>query len=108
MVMEEDLQKMPYWKVVISEGLRRRLPRHFVLPHSVTQDTVLDGYLIPKNATINFRVMEISLNPKIWEDPKEFKLERFLNRSRGEERDMDAARNHGGNESSQFYDSKMF
>ena len=52
--------------------------------------------------------MEISLNLKIWEDPKEFKLERFLNRSRGEERDMDAARNHGGNESSQFYDSKMF
>ena len=78
MVMEQDLQKMPYWKVVISEGLRRRLPRHFVLPHSITQDTVLDGYLIPKNATINFRVMEINLNPKIWEDPKEFKLERFL------------------------------
>ena len=36
MVMGEDLQKMPYWKVVISEGLRRRLPRHFVLPHSGT------------------------------------------------------------------------
>ncbi|RVW15448.1 hypothetical protein CK203_094683 [Vitis vinifera] len=54
------------------------------------------------------RVMEISLNLKIWEDPKEFKLERFLNSSGGEERDMDAARNHGGNESSQFYDSKMF
>ncbi|XP_010662054.1 cytochrome P450 89A2 [Vitis vinifera] len=87
MVREEDLQKMPYLKAVILEGLRRHPPGHFVLPHSVTQDTVLDGYLIPKNATVNFRVMEISLDPKIWEDPKEFRPERFLSSNGGGERE---------------------
>ncbi|KAL6332360.1 hypothetical protein AAG906_004929 [Vitis piasezkii] len=101
----EDLQKMPYWKVMIWEGLRRCPPRHFVLPHSVTQDTVLDDYLVPKNATINFKVMEISLDPKIWEDPREFRPERFLNSFGGEKREMDAAGNDDSNESSQFYDS---
>ncbi|RVW15446.1 Cytochrome P450 89A2 [Vitis vinifera] len=105
MVREEDLQKMPYWKVVILEGLRCCSPRHFVLPHSVTQDTVLDGYLVPKNATINFRVMEISLDPKIWENLREFRPERFLNSFGGEEREIDAAENDDGNESSRFYDS---
>ncbi|KAK9914268.1 hypothetical protein M0R45_038057 [Rubus argutus] len=52
-VKEEDLQKMPYLKAVILEGLRRHPPGHFVLPHAVTQDFVLDGYVVPKNGTIN-------------------------------------------------------
>ncbi|KAJ9678331.1 hypothetical protein PVL29_020485 [Vitis rotundifolia] len=71
-IEEEDLQKMPYLKAVILEG-------HFVLPHSVTQDITFEGYVIPKNASLNFMVSEMNWNPKIWEDPMEFKPERFLN-----------------------------
>ncbi|CBI26433.3 unnamed protein product, partial [Vitis vinifera] len=78
-VEEEDLQKMPYLKAVILEGLRRHPPGHFVLPHSVTQDITFEGYVIPKNASLNFMVSEMNWNPKIWEDPMEFKPERFLN-----------------------------
>ena len=37
-VEEEDLEKMPYLKAVILEGLRRHPPGHFVMAHSVTQD----------------------------------------------------------------------
>ncbi|OMP00027.1 Cytochrome P450 [Corchorus olitorius] len=78
-VKEEDLQKMPYLKAVILEGLRRHPPGHFVLPHTVREDTSLGGYLVPKNATINFLVAEMGWDPKVWEDPKAFKPERFLN-----------------------------
>ncbi|KAL6320468.1 hypothetical protein AAG906_007547 [Vitis piasezkii] len=78
-VEEEDLQKMPYLKAVILEGLRRHPPGHFVLPHSVTQDITFEGYVIPKNASLNFTVSEMNWNPKIWEDPMKFKPERFLN-----------------------------
>ncbi|XP_034710717.1 cytochrome P450 89A2-like [Vitis riparia] len=80
-VKEEDLQKMPYLKAVILEGLRRHPPGHFVSPHSVTQDVVLDGYIIPKNTIVNFMVAEIGRNPNVWEDPMEFKPERFLNKN---------------------------
>ncbi|KAM4069395.1 hypothetical protein ACB094_12G086700 [Castanea mollissima] len=77
-VKEEDLNKMPYLKAVVLEGLRRHPPGHFVLPHAVTEDVVLDGYFVPKNATLNFMVAEMGWDPKVWEDPMEFKPERFL------------------------------
>lgn len=77
-VKEEDLQKLPYLKAVILEGLRRHPPGHFVLPHAVTEDVVLNGYLVPKNGTVNFMVAEMGWDPKVWEDPMAFKPERFL------------------------------
>jgi cytochrome P450 len=47
-VKEEDLHKLPYLKAVVLEGLRRHPPLHFVAPHAVTEDVVLDGYLVLK------------------------------------------------------------
>lgn len=77
-VKEEDLQKMPYLKAVVLEGLRRHPPGHFVLPHSATEDIVVGGYLVPKGSNVNFMVAEMGWDPKVWEDPMEFKPERFL------------------------------
>ncbi|KAM3682649.1 hypothetical protein ACJW31_12G088600 [Castanea mollissima] len=77
-VKEEDLNKIPYLKAVVLEGLRRHPPAHFVLPHAVTKDVVLDGYLVPKNAILNFMVAEMGWDSMVWEDPMEFKPERFL------------------------------
>ncbi|XP_054786540.1 cytochrome P450 89A2-like isoform X2 [Prosopis cineraria] len=78
-VKEEDLTKMPYLKAVILEGLRRHPPGHFVLPHAVSEDVVLNDYLVPKNGTVNFMVAEMGWDPRVWENPMEFKPERFLN-----------------------------
>ncbi|ESR50635.1 hypothetical protein CICLE_v10033803mg [Citrus x clementina] len=77
-VKEEDLNKMPYLKAVILEGLRRHPPGHFVLPHAVTEDFTLDGHVIPKDASVNFMVAEMGRDPKVWEDPMAFKPERFV------------------------------
>ncbi|XP_042521060.1 cytochrome P450 89A2-like [Macadamia integrifolia] len=85
-IVEEDLQKMPYLKAVVLEGLRRHPPAHFLLPHVVTEDTTLNGYLIPKNATsVNVTVAEIGWDPYAWEDPMEFRPERFLSSEEGQE-----------------------
>ncbi|NP_001311773.1 cytochrome P450 89A2-like [Capsicum annuum] len=77
-VKEEDLQKMPYLKAVILEGLRRHPPGHILFPHKVTEEVELNGYVIPKNVTINFMLADMALDPNVWEDPLEFKPERFL------------------------------
>ncbi|KAI3414347.1 uncharacterized protein J3R85_016338 [Psidium guajava] len=83
-VKEEDLQRLDYLKAVVLEGLRRHPPGHFVLPHAVTEETELGGYVIPKDGTINFMVAEMGWDPEVWEDPMAFKPERFLNWGGGE------------------------
>ncbi|WCJ33204.1 Cytochrome P450 superfamily protein [Euphorbia peplus] len=79
-IEEEDLHQMPYLKAVILEGLRRHPPAHMVIPHAVKEDTVLDQYVVPKNATVNFMVADIGRDARVWEDPMEFKPERFMER----------------------------
>uniref|UniRef100_A0A803KWU5 Cytochrome P450 n=1 Tax=Chenopodium quinoa TaxID=63459 RepID=A0A803KWU5_CHEQI len=74
-VPEVALSKMPYLKAVVLEGLRRHPPGHFVLPHGVTQ---VGGYTIPKNASLNFAVAEIGKDSEVWDDPLQFKPERFM------------------------------
>ncbi|CAL0303249.1 unnamed protein product [Lupinus luteus] len=52
-VHEEDLEKLPYLKAVLLESLRRHPPTHFLLPHAVTEDVALNGYLVPKKGNQN-------------------------------------------------------
>ncbi|XP_073135660.1 cytochrome P450 89A2-like [Henckelia pumila] len=92
MVQEEDLHKMPYLKAIVLEALRRHPPAHFVLPHKVRQDVELDGYVIPRDSTVNFMVADMGWDPKVWEDPMEFKPERFLATSSGEAFDITGSR----------------
>lgn len=77
-VGEDKLPKMPYLKGIVLEGLRRHPPAHFVLPHTVTHDTELGGYTVPKDAVVNFLVSNMNMDPEVWEDPMDFKPERFL------------------------------
>ncbi|CAH8307432.1 unnamed protein product [Eruca vesicaria subsp. sativa] len=77
-IEEEDARKMPYLKAVVLEGLRRHPPGHFLVPHSVTEDTVLGGYKVPKRGTVNFMVAEIGRDPEVWDEPMAFKPERFM------------------------------
>lgn len=46
--------------------------------HAVTEDIIVDGYLIPKDASINFMVGDMGLDGRVWKEPLEFKPERFL------------------------------
>ncbi|GMP25337.1 hypothetical protein CsSME_00002258 [Camellia sinensis var. sinensis] len=95
-IKEEDLQRMPYLKAVVLEGLRRHPPGHFVLPHSVKEDVELEGYLVPKNAMVNFMVAEMGWDPNVWDEPMEFKPERFLTNNSGEESEVERHDGSGG------------
>ncbi|KAB2094357.1 hypothetical protein ES319_A02G152100v1 [Gossypium barbadense] len=78
-IKDGDLRKMPYLRAVILESLRRHPPSHFLIPHTVTKNVVLGGFLVPKNSIVIFIVVETGRNPNVWENPMEFKPERFLN-----------------------------
>ncbi|CAN6205842.1 unnamed protein product [Urochloa humidicola] len=77
-VSEEAVQRMPYLKAVILEGLRKHPPGHFVLPHKAAEDMEVGGYMIPKGATVNFMVAEMGRDGSEWERPMEFAPERFM------------------------------
>ncbi|XWS13839.1 hypothetical protein CRYUN_Cryun36dG0073300 [Craigia yunnanensis] len=85
-VKEDDLQKIPYLKAVILECLRRHPPAGlFVLQRAVTEDVVFNGYVEPKNGTVNFLIENMGLDPQVWEDPVAFNPEMFLSDKNGGE-----------------------
>ncbi|PKA60688.1 Cytochrome P450 89A2 [Apostasia shenzhenica] len=84
LIEEEHLQRMPYLKAVVMEALRRHPPSHFVLPHSVKEDKIFNGYLIPKGAEVHFSVADVNWDCKKWKDPMEFRPERFMAGEEGE------------------------
>ncbi|KAL6123227.1 hypothetical protein ACLB2K_075749 [Fragaria x ananassa] len=79
-------------KAVILEGLRRHPPTHVLAPHSVTHNVIFDGYVVPKNKMVNFMVADMGWDPEVWEEPMEFKSERFLNKGEGEGFDITGSR----------------
>lgn len=68
---------MPYLQAVVMESLRRHPPGHFVFPHAVTRPCKLAGYEVPTDATVNFYVAGMGMDPGMWQNPWEFRPERF-------------------------------
>ncbi|GAB4854114.1 hypothetical protein Ancab_022697 [Ancistrocladus abbreviatus] len=69
---------MTYLRAVVKETLRRHTPPHFTLSHAVVEEVELGGYTIPAKANVEFYIAWVTEDPKLWEDPHEFRPERFL------------------------------
>ncbi|KAL0907727.1 hypothetical protein M5K25_022158 [Dendrobium thyrsiflorum] len=82
-IKEENLQRMTFLKAVVMESLRRHPPSHFVLPHSVKEELELNGYLIPVGAEVHFAVADVHWDRRNWDEPMEFKPERFMDEGEG-------------------------
>ncbi|KAK1296363.1 Cytochrome P450 89A9 [Acorus calamus] len=72
---EEDI---PYLKAVIMEVLRIRPPGMVLLPHMVSEDVTVNGYVIPKGVEVNVPIAAAGRDGRVWEEAMEFKPERFL------------------------------
>uniref|UniRef100_A0A0E0AC57 Cytochrome P450 n=1 Tax=Oryza glumipatula TaxID=40148 RepID=A0A0E0AC57_9ORYZ len=92
-VSKEDVHGMPYLRAVVLEGLRKHPPGHFMLPQKAMEDMEVGGYLIPKGATVNFMVAEISRDEQEWAKPMEFIPKRFL--PDGDSKGVDVTGNKG-------------
>ncbi|KAG8966453.1 hypothetical protein FRB90_010959, partial [Tulasnella sp. 427] len=74
----DDKDNTPYIKAIIQEVLRWSPAGPIGVPHRLTEDDVYDGYFIPKGTSVFANLWGISRNPKYYENPSEFKPERYL------------------------------
>jgi cytochrome P450 len=76
-ITEDDLANLKYLRLVIKETMRLHPAAPLVLPREAMEPCKILGYDIPKGTTVLVNAWAIARDPKHWEDPDEFKPERF-------------------------------
>ncbi|CAG8743446.1 13174_t:CDS:2, partial [Cetraspora pellucida] len=76
----DSLKNLKYLNAVIHETLRLFPASLGGILRQTTKDTVIDGYLIPKNTTVSASIWSIHKSKEIWgPDANDFVPERWLN-----------------------------
>ncbi|XP_020105136.1 flavonoid 3'-monooxygenase-like [Ananas comosus] len=87
-VSESDLPNLPTLQAIIKETFRLHPSTPLSLPRIAAEACEIDGYCIPKRATLLVNVWAIARDPAIWPDPLEFRPARFLPGGRHENVDV--------------------
>ena len=72
-----DLDRLIWTRACLQEAMRL-YPPAWVLEREAREDVDLDGYRIPRKATVIFLVHLIHRDPRWWDQPLEFRPERFM------------------------------
>ncbi|KAK3223487.1 hypothetical protein Dsin_010512 [Dipteronia sinensis] len=80
-VMEDDIDQLPYLKMIIKETLRLHPPAPLLLARETVSYFKVDGYDINPKTLIQVNVWAIGRDPKYWKNPEEFYPERFVDNS---------------------------
>jgi cytochrome P450 len=74
----KDRENLPYVNAIIKEVLRWHPVAPMGLPHMTTEDDIYEDFLIPKGALLIPNIWAFTHDPKTFQDPMEFKPERYL------------------------------
>ncbi|KAG4959934.1 hypothetical protein JHK85_037383 [Glycine max] len=80
-VTEDDLGQMNFLRAVIKESLRLHPPLPLIVPRKCMEDIKVKEYDIAAGTQVLVNAWAIARNPSCWDQPLEFKPERFLSSS---------------------------
>ena len=78
-ICEEHLEKLTYLKAVVKESLRLHPPAPLLVFHESSEDVKLNGFDVAAGTQVLINAWAIHRDPSFWEEPEEFRPERFLN-----------------------------
>ncbi|KAG0473195.1 hypothetical protein HPP92_015052 [Vanilla planifolia] len=77
-VEESDIPQLRYLGAVLKETLRLHSPSPLLVPRRTSSNCTAGGFSIPAGTAVIINAWAIHRDPSRWEDPEEFKPERFL------------------------------
>ncbi|URE13993.1 Cytochrome P450 [Musa troglodytarum] len=77
-VEEEDVHRLPYIEAIVKESMRMHPVAPLLIPRLSREHTTVDGYDIPAGTGVLVNMWAIGRDPAVWDDPEEFRPERFL------------------------------
>ncbi|KAM5565798.1 cytochrome P450 81Q32 [Rosa sericea] len=78
LIEEADPANLPYLHGIINETLRMYPAAPLLVPHESSQECTLGGHHVPRGTVLLVNMWAIHNDPKLWEQPEQFKPERFL------------------------------
>ncbi|KAG9446570.1 hypothetical protein H6P81_012698 [Aristolochia fimbriata] len=78
-VEETHLPHLEYLHFVVKETLRLHPPGPFLIPRENKHHSQINGYDIFPKTTVIVNALAVALDPNSWDNPEEFKPERFKN-----------------------------
>lgn len=76
LISDSDLVDLPYLHCIINETLRMYPPAP-LMPHESAKDSIVEGYHVPHGTILFVNLWAIQNDPKAWDEPRQFKPERF-------------------------------
>ncbi|CAN6809025.1 unnamed protein product [Brassica oleracea] len=86
LIHERDLPNLPYLQAVVKEGLRLYPPIP-VFGRRLQEGCVMGGFYVPEKTTLVVNGYAVMRDSDYWENPDDFKPERFLASSGSEQED---------------------
>jgi cytochrome P450 len=78
-VEESEMDQVEYLKRIVKETLRLHPPAVLLIPRETISHFKLNGYDIEPKTRLHVNVWAIGRDPQCWEEPEEFRPERFDN-----------------------------
>ncbi|KAF5748420.1 Cytochrome P450 superfamily protein isoform 1 [Tripterygium wilfordii] len=80
-VEEKDMPQLPYIEAIMKETMRKHPVAVLLAPHLALEDCNIGGYDIVKGTRVFINSWSMGRDPKIWDEPEEFRPERFIGKA---------------------------